>query len=608
SLASDMDDPTGSLIVRRFTDQLDGATELERATISAQERLSAQEERAIDLRLQSYYEDPSDHSLALDFSAAEIARKALQKTCTEMAKEIKPSRLGKIGTLFGRQRKSAKAQANEVIEGFVANDFDDLKLLVESQESQWKSSHGTIYTNFQKLCRNVDAHKEIFKLFPQQSLYASVLCGSLSLIVQASVNHEDVAETLSNAVTEITIESSYCMQLIGLVRTPAMREQLSKVYALMFRFYRDAIEWYLSSSKSKFFGSFNERIKIGFGESAKAIKEIVNRMFNMCHIGTAARVISIHQDMALSKAEVFRQRQNQWAQNNSGTDPGEFMQAFLQAMYQFQAIEKPKQKEMTVQSEDKAIEDTQEIAATNKRSELRENARQMELYIVGSEGHTLFESGQFWMPDLKVAPVLQDWMAKSDLPHTLWVSGPPVSDTISMTSSKAAAMNVVLAAWSVHSPIISHFCERPYHSAEGLTCEQSGMIGLVYSLIMQLLQFEVEDDQLDLDLDDVARLNGSSASFSEGLRILYRLFVCTSDIRFCVIHNLNAFEWGGGGEWCHDFLDVLSRAQANCRGSFKILLTTSGNSRVLAERIPPRSQCFAEELAHQVPLPVSKLK
>lgn len=57
-----MDDPTGTSMVRRFTDQLEGETELERATISAQERLDAEEERALDLRLQSYYENPSNHS------------------------------------------------------------------------------------------------------------------------------------------------------------------------------------------------------------------------------------------------------------------------------------------------------------------------------------------------------------------------------------------------------------------------------------------------------------------------------------------------------------------------------------------------------------------
>lgn len=374
----------------------------------------------------------------------------------------------------------------------------------------------------------------------------------------------------------------------------------------MFRFYRDAIEWYLSSSKSKFFGSFNEKIKMGFTDSVRAIKEIISRMINLCHIGNAARGISIHRDTALIKEEVLRQRQNQWAQNGTEIDPGEFMQALLKVMYQFQAMEKPEPEQITAKAEQQAIEDTRESVPTNSRSELREIARQMEPYVVGTEGHSLLGSDQFWMPGPKVASVLQEWMAKVELPQTLWVSGPAVSGTVSMTSSKASAMNVVLAAWTVHSPIISHFCERPHHGSDSVTCERSGMVGLVYSLIIQLLQFNVEDDQLNLDLKDMSRLDGSIASFSEGLKVLYQLFACTQDLRFCVIHNLNALEWGGGAEWCHDFLDVLFRAQGNCRASLKILLTTSGSSRVLAERIPARSQCFAEQFAQQVPLPAGR--
>lgn len=65
-----------------------------------------------------------------------------------MENEIKPSRLGKIGVLFGKQHKSAKAQANEAVQRYVASDFSELNLLVESQESQWKSTHGTVSTTY----------------------------------------------------------------------------------------------------------------------------------------------------------------------------------------------------------------------------------------------------------------------------------------------------------------------------------------------------------------------------------------------------------------------------------------------------------------------------
>ena len=80
----------------------------------------------------------------MDFSAAEIARRPLQAVCKEMAKEFKPLRLGKIGAIFGKQRQSTKLQANEAMEGFIARDFKDLKLFVENQETQWKSTHGKV--------------------------------------------------------------------------------------------------------------------------------------------------------------------------------------------------------------------------------------------------------------------------------------------------------------------------------------------------------------------------------------------------------------------------------------------------------------------------------
>ena len=426
---------------------------------------------------------------------------------------------------------------------------------------------------------------------------------------KASVNHDQIAETLSKTVTEIAIESSYCIELIDVIRTPAMREQLAKVYELMFRFYRDVIEWYLQSSKSRFFGSFNESIKSNFGDAAKGIRDTISYMFNRSlPVGTAAMVKMMQRDVAFSKAELLRQRQDQWARYGSNTDPGEFMQAVLKAMatYQVQAIENPSPMQILAQPEVASIESTSESDNGTSREELYKQAQQLEKFVIGDEGHALFEHGQFWMPDTKITPVLQIWMTGSEAPRTLWISGPATPDAT--TSAQAAAMNVVFAAWRVSAPILSHFCIRPRISTKDLTCEQAGMIGLLYSLILQLLQFKVEDDTLDLTLEDLDYLDGRSQSFSKALGIFHSLLVCTPHVRFCVIHDLNTLEWGGGSEWCHDFLDILFRAQAQCQGSFKILLTTSGSSRVLAERIPARSQCFAEKGAHQMPLPTKSIR
>lgn len=417
------------------------------------------------------------------------------------------------------------------------------------------------------------------------------------------MNHEEIAETLSNSVTEIAIESSYCVQLIDVIRTPAMREQLSKVYSLVFRFFRDVIDWYLRSSRSKFFGSFNDSIKTRFEDAVRAIKDTISHMFNRSlPIAMAARVEMIHRDVDFSKAELLRQRQNQWAQNGSSSDPGEFMQAFLKAMAmcQMQATEEAAPKTISTPPRKSIIEHVPETNDQVQREVLNNEARRLEAFIVGDEGHRLFNSGQFWMCDANTSSALQKWMTEENFSRTLWVSGP--AETHTMSGAQAAAMNVVFAAWKVSAPIISHFCQRPRHGNNTLNCEQAGMIGLVYSLITQLLQFNVDEDDLSVDFENINNLDGSSKSFPGALETLHRLLVCTPVLNFCVIHDLNALEWGGNQEWCHDFLDTIFRAQAEARRSFKVLLTTSGSSRVLAERIPAKGRHFAERGAYQMPM------
>jgi len=412
------------------------------------------------------------------------------------------------------------------------------------------------------------------------------------------VNHDDIAETLSNAVSDISIDASLCVQLVDVICTQPMREHLSKVYAQVFRFYRDAIEWYVSSKTSKFFGSFNERIKGRFEEAQKGINKTIKRMFYGCTLGTAAMMKVVHRDTAISKAEIFRQRQNHTATN---TDPGEFMQEFLKAMYRFQAIENANSKSLPTNFDERPmIEDVTSHGGVIGRSEARASAKRLEEFIVGDEGHSLFGTGQLWIPDSEVSPRLQGWMAKDGTSHTLWISSPTTSNVV--TSARAAAMNAVLAAWQVKAPVVSHFCERPRWSKEDQTNEESGMIGLVYCLIIQFLQFNVEGDRFDVSQDDFDRLDGTKQSFAKSLGILYRLLICTPHVSFCVIHDLNTLEWGGGVEWCHDFLDVLFQHQRDVRGPFNILLTTSGQSRVLAERVDAEDHCFTGKIARRVPL------
>lgn len=112
-------------------------------------------------------------------------------------------------------------------------------------------------------------------------------------------------------------------------------------------------------------------------------------------IAVAARMETMHRDTECSKAELLRQRQNQWAQSGSSTGPREFMQAVLKAttMYQIQVTKDSTHMETSAPSGGFMAEDVQEDSGQIKRSALCDEIRQLETFIVGEEGHGLFRSG-----------------------------------------------------------------------------------------------------------------------------------------------------------------------------------------------------------------------
>ena len=88
-----------------------------------------------------------------------------------------------------------------------------------------------------------------------------------------------------------------------------MRERLADVYAQVFRFNHDTIEWYLSSKLSKFFGSFNDGVQKRFDEVAGAIDTSITEMHREGGIGTSAMVSFMSTDVAQIKKAMLQQRQ-----------------------------------------------------------------------------------------------------------------------------------------------------------------------------------------------------------------------------------------------------------------------------------------------------------
>ncbi|MCJ1308632.1 hypothetical protein MMC25_002285 [Agyrium rufum] len=95
-----------------------------------------------------------------------------------------------------------------------------LKSTIESLAAQCSSKKGEEYesakVNFLGCCTTLDAHAQLFAIFPNGDKYVSLLSGTISSIVKAAVNYSAICEEFSIALNDIGGLMRYWNSQIGL--------------------------------------------------------------------------------------------------------------------------------------------------------------------------------------------------------------------------------------------------------------------------------------------------------------------------------------------------------------------------------------------------------
>ncbi|KAI0850705.1 hypothetical protein F5Y00DRAFT_268133 [Daldinia vernicosa] len=594
----ELDALEGQRVIRRFTGELAGSNELERSTKAAQAEIDEEELDNERLRLKSLYESSESHNnQSRDFVASEIAKNALLQMVNKFIENEKPSMLQRIGF----SHKPAKSKANSILLDLVQSDPKELEATIDNLEENWKQKNGRIYRTFKLLCKTLDDHKAVFSIFPSQNEYTSILCSSISCFVKAAKNHSEIAETLSDSIHRISETVARASKNILIFKTQPIRQKLADIYAIVFRFHHKTIQWYLSSKLTRAFLSFNENLKAGFESTEKELDKEIEELYREAQISQHAMVAILSGNIERLSAELHQQRMHYEV---TDTTAGHRMISLMEASWngsQFSRrahqIEPEKQNPLSSQLTLHAPGTVENIIT---RGQARTYSPAIERFIVGDEGPSKFSTGQFWVAEDEALPKLRDWMAEHGTTRMLWISSP--YQLGAMTSAHASALAVVAAAWQAKASLISHFCQRPRRDElrTGMSIEQIGLMGLVYSLISQLLQFNQDKAILNTGEDTFSMLNGEKQSWDTSLKALEVLLSHTTVLKYCVIDGLNELELGDGSRWCQEFLNVLLGRQQAKETAFNILFTTAGQSRILASRVDVKDRHLATRPAREL--------
>lgn len=435
-------------------------------------------------------------------------------------------------------------------------------------------------------------------MFPSQDMYTSALCGSLALIVGAAVNHNDVAEKLSDMVVEISDKATRAAKMVDIFRTKNFRELFSDLYAQVFLFYRDVILWYAKSKAAKVLDSFNANLVKPCEKAATKIESLVVEIFREARVAELAQRSVLMEDYS----ERLRDQRRRYTDDDDLRFAGQQGQRLMLLMHENAHFENLTLRGPERQRTGPAKNKGPQIVGDDMmdRDSARALSDRLIDFVVGTEGPSLFKDGNFWVPEANTSNRLADWVGSDTELSTLWLTSPVPSREF--PGSRAGALVALVAAWESKLPVISHFCLRPYAGglAEARDVERVGLIGLVYNLIVQLLQFSVREDVFEAPRQRFEKLDGSDESWHEAMLLLRDLLRTTPQVQRCIIDGLNDLCFSSGAEWCSALLSMLLAHQKESPHGFKILLTTTGLSRVLPDFVKAENKILLQRGARKL--------
>ncbi|KAK1831671.1 hypothetical protein QBC39DRAFT_306301 [Podospora conica] len=494
--------------------------------------------------------------------------------------------------------------------------FDLVKVTSNMIQTKKKTTTtAKITTHFHKFCDKLDSHSSLLKVLPEGSEYVSVFTGTLNSIIKASVNHERVAEQLSEALCAISENVAECQAELEIFRTPAMLEKVGDLYAHIFLFLSSYMDWMMRKRATRLLDSFNENLSAKFELDIKKIHDLSTGIRNLVAQSSRAEIRATRlqvEDLA---------KDHRVGQEGSARHQAE-MEHFAARLEQELIMARKERQELVEEGRhfkeltSRLTYMLQERAATWVRDQhLRAipglkgrspsplqllmydeppptcqwtaddvslNSAHLEDFFHRDRvriPHDQFSAHTFPMRALQR---LSEWTA-GKAPSIFWIDGPSLdADDHENPVTLLAATIIDMAAQS-GVPVLSYFCElrRGQPIRNGETAESQATISLLYALLRQMIELLLPVFETDIDLSDkrFKRLDGSTRCWSEALELFSKLVPLMPDRVFCIVD---------GAQWLDDRSTeglLTNLVLALRKSGFKVLLTTSGRSPSLREAV-----------------------
>ncbi|OKL61127.1 hypothetical protein UA08_03089 [Talaromyces atroroseus] len=438
---------------------------------------------------------------------------------------------------------------------------------------------GTVKEWVHKIARRINNHRYLLDMLPTGDKYLSILTGGLTACVKASIEHQEVADLVSDFLEKLSDQTYKLFRAVkGAPRNDYISLHVTKFYSIMFDALVKILKQWLSSAWNRLTNSFGSTFKKDLKGSMEKmeyhVKEAVEELNSITLQGLGALV---------QAALVGSQQDFIDAAGWPGNVPIHFMQ--IHNSSRSPPVEMAKSHGQKAHRDDHH-DNSKYGKFLSTTSEVREKEN--------SESWTsqTIQESVAWM-DRELYSSLMQWTT-SNSSEALWIEGPAVMTEPSQNTLTTAFITAIFQHRRV--PVISYFCYYDQRDYESFSCEAE-LLKMVLALIYQVSTTLPPDISSILDSEDMPDLSPSRVdsikprleSLPNAIELLGDMLALGPPLFACCIDSLQILdkeEESARYKACfRRFVEILGNAKPSHPRILKMWLSTDGHSWSLQDAV-----------------------
>ncbi|KAI6789778.1 hypothetical protein KC361_g8324 [Hortaea werneckii] len=321
---------------------------------------------------------------------------------------------------------------------------------------------GRVKSTFAKVARSIDDHSQILEILPNNDKYVSLVTGSMSCIVKATINHEDIGLAIADSLEQLCEDIMHWKeQVLAHPNLPSIQSDVQELYVVIFQYLTDIFAAWSRSGLKRFSLSFDKNAMTKLFSTRQAqIDRLSERINRAAKLHEQKSIQAIHQRLDSLNSVVTKAELDE-ALLKLGCGIQTYLEGLDLQRHSWHSSYADSSEPLTLTApvggrleDDQPEVHVHEVAKQDIINQIPDFERLLNLPVNDAQTHS--HRATHLETDRRVVMKLHDWLDGA-VGFNLWIQGP--AHVPSPSQNTLTAMALMIALQSSGRPVLSFFCD-----------------------------------------------------------------------------------------------------------------------------------------------------